>query len=89
MRQDDIVDVEEGYVFDSLAQENPNPVWGLMPGPGIAEAFIYPNCEDGRMVADVVRIEKGHTEGLEPEVTQYLLSLMTSVPTGKLASSAG
>ena len=89
VRQDDIVDTEEGYVFDSLAQENPNPVWGLMPGPGTAEAYIYPNCEDGRMVADVVRIEKGHTEGLEPEVTQYLLSLMTSVPTGKLASSAG
>lgn len=85
VKEDDIVDTEEGYVFDSLAQENPNPVWGLMPGPGTAEVFVYPNCDDGRVVADVIRLEKGHTEGLEPNVTEKLVQLMVSEPGGKVS----
>ena len=89
VREEDIVDTEEGYVFDSMAQENPNPVWGLMPGPGKAEVFTYPNCDDGRVVADVIRIEKGHTEGLEPNVTEELVKLMVGTKGGKIASSAG
>lgn len=89
VREEDIVDTEEGYVFDSMAQENPNPVWGLMPGPGTAEVFNYPNCDDGRVVADVIRINKGHTEGLEPKVTEELVRMMVSAKGGKIASSAG
>ena len=36
------------------------------------------------MVADVVRLEKGHTEGLEPVVTEELIKLMLSAKGGKL-----
>jgi len=32
-----------------------------------AQVYVYPDCKDGRIVADVVRIDKGHTEGLEPK----------------------
>ena len=35
------------------------------------------------MIADVVRLDKGHTEGLEPKVTEALIKLMVSVPGGK------
>ena len=40
--------------------------------------------EDGRVVADVVRIDKGHTEGLEPNVVEELVKLMVSAKGGKL-----
>ena len=52
--------------------------------PGRAQIDTYPNCKDGRVVADVVRLEKGHTEGLEPNVTETLVKLMLSAPGGKL-----
>jgi hypothetical protein len=29
--------------------------------------------KDGRFVVDVVRIDKGHTEGLEPKITEELI----------------
>jgi hypothetical protein len=46
--------------------------------------FSYPGCRDGKVVADVVRIDKGHTEGLEPRVTEELVKLMVSARGGKL-----
>ena len=55
-----------------------------MPAPGKAQVFVYPDCKDGRVVADVVRLEKGHTEGLEPKVTEELIKLMLSAKGGKL-----
>ena len=80
----DITDIKGGYVYDSSRQNPPNPAWGLLPGPGKAEISIYPGCKDGRVVADVVRLEKGHTEGLEPRVTEELIKLMLSARGGKL-----
>lgn len=35
------------------------------------------------MIADVVRLGKGHTEGLEPKVTEALIALLVSAPGGK------
>ena len=35
------------------------------------------------MVADVVRLDKGHTEGLEPKVTEELIKLMVLASGGK------
>jgi hypothetical protein len=49
-----------------------------LPRPGTAEIFEYPKRQEGRIVADVVRIGKGHTEGLEPHVTEQLVKLMLS-----------
>jgi hypothetical protein len=78
VRRTDVVDTKAGYVYDSTRQNPPNPSWGLLPRPGTAQVFQYPHCKDGRVVADVVRIEKGHTEGLEPRVTEQLIKLMLS-----------
>lgn len=86
VRRADIVDDKAGYVWDFSRQGY--PVWGLKARPGKAEEYVYPNCRNGRLVADVVRIDKGHTEGLEPKVTEELVRLMVSAPGGKVASAA-
>lgn len=78
VRRADVVDTKAGYVYDGRPQTTPNPAWGLQPRPGTAEVFEYPHCKDGRVVADVVRLDKGHTEGLEPHVTERLIKLMLS-----------
>jgi len=80
----DIVDTEPGYVHDGGRQNPGTPAWGLLPRPGRAEVFEYPGCSNGRVVADVVRIDKGHTEGLEPRVTEELVRLMLSARGGKI-----
>ena len=41
------------------------------------------------MIADVVRIDKGHTEGLEPNITQALLEMIVAAPGGKARASTG
>jgi hypothetical protein len=79
-----IADTRPGYVYDSTRQNPPNPAWGLLPAPGRAEVYTYPDCAEGRVVADVVRSDKGHTEGLEPAVTEELVKLMVSARGGKL-----
>ena len=83
-RKDDVVDTKAGYVFDGNRQNPPNPSWGLLPGPGTATVHEYSSCSDGRVVADVVRLKKGHTEGLEPAVTKQLVELMLSAKGGKI-----
>jgi pimeloyl-ACP methyl ester carboxylesterase len=79
-----VVDVKAGYVYDTRAQANPNPIWGGKPRPGTAEMFVYPSCESGLVVADIIRLDKGHTEGLEPKVTEQIIKLMLSAKGGKL-----
>src|SRR6185295_9028385 len=83
-KPEEIVDTRAGYVYDSTRQNPPNPAWGLLPGPGKAQVSIYPGCRDGLVVADVVRLDKGHTEGLEPNITEGLIKLMLSAKGGKL-----
>jgi hypothetical protein len=80
-----IVDAKAGYIYDRSRQNPPNPPWGLLPRPGNAQIYSYSGCANGRVVADVVRLEKGHTEGLEPNVSEALVKLMLSAPGGKLA----
>jgi pimeloyl-ACP methyl ester carboxylesterase len=83
-KPEEIVDSKAGYVYDSTRQNPPNPAWGLPPAPGKAQVYIYPDCKDGRVVADVARIDKGHTEGLEPKITEELIKMMLSAKGGKL-----
>jgi hypothetical protein len=80
----EVADTKGGYVFDSTRLNLLRPGWGLLPGPGKAQVFTFPDCRDGRVVADVVRIDKGHTEGLEPKVTEELVKLMLAAKGGKL-----
>jgi poly(3-hydroxybutyrate) depolymerase len=84
VKRPDISDVKAGYVYDTRQQANPNPVWGSKPRPGNAEVFVYPKCESGLVVADIIRIDKGHTEGLEPKVTEEIVKMMLSAKGGKL-----
>lgn len=84
VRRDDVVDTAPGLVHDGGRQNPGSKSWGLLPRPGTAQVFAYPSCRDGRVVADVVRIDKGHTEGLEPRVTEALVSLMRSARGGKI-----
>ena len=75
-RAAEVVDMRGGYVYDARPRDNRNPIWGLDPGPGRAAFYLYPGCDDGRIVADVIRMGKGHTEGFEPRVTQAILELL-------------
>jgi pimeloyl-ACP methyl ester carboxylesterase len=84
----EVVDTKAGYVYDSTRQNPPNPAWGLPPAPGKAEVSVYPDCAEGRIVADAVRIKKGHTEGLEPQITEEIVKLMVAAPGGKIQRGA-
>ncbi len=83
----EIVDSKPGYVYDSTRQNSPNPAWGLLPAPGKAQIYAYSDCKDGMVVADVMRVDKGHTEGLEPKITEELVKLMLSAKGGKIAGT--
>ena len=83
----DIVDTDPGYVYDNARQGY--PVWGLKVRPGTTKEYVYEKCQGGRVVADFVRLDKGHTEGLEPKVTDEIVRLMVSAPGGKVGKAAG
>ena len=84
-KRPDVVDTVGGKIHDTLRESYSTKAWGLKPGPGRAEVFVYPNAKGGRVIADVVRIDKGHTEGLEPNVTEELIKLIVSSPGGKVS----
>lgn len=86
VRRRDIADQRPGHVWDYARAGY--KVWGTRARPGRSEAFIYPKCRDGRVVADVVRIDKGHTEGLEPRVTEEIVKLMLQARGGKAQQAA-
>lgn len=80
-----VVDTQPGYVNDTRPQSNPNPIWGGKARPGSARIYTYPRCQEGRVVADIVRLDKGHTEGLEPHITEEIVRMMMSAPSGPSA----
>jgi pimeloyl-ACP methyl ester carboxylesterase len=80
----EITDIIPGYVYDGSTIRELRPAWGLMPAGGKAQIFTFPDCKDGRVVADVTRLEKGHTEGYEPKITEELIKMMLSAKGGKL-----
>jgi pimeloyl-ACP methyl ester carboxylesterase len=82
VRLPDVVDTEPGQVYDSR-WDTFKPSWGREARPGTAEIFVYPDARDGRVIADVVRKDKGHTEGLEPNITETLVKMMVDAPRGK------
>ncbi|MGZ3374993.1 MAG: hypothetical protein ACXU8S_00175 [Phenylobacterium sp.] len=82
----DVVDDKPGYVWDYARQGY--PVWGMKARPGKAHVWVYPKCKGGRVVADVERLDKGHTEGLEPHVTEAIVKLIVAAPGGKVANAA-
>ncbi len=89
LRLADVVDDEPGQIHDTLREGRSNAAWGLLPRPGTAQLHVYPNARDGRVIADVVRLDKGHTEGLEPRITEELVRMMVKAPGGKARSLKG
>ncbi|MFI4934058.1 MAG: hypothetical protein ACHP7N_05535 [Caulobacterales bacterium] len=87
-RRAEIVDTEPGQIYDTGRADISTKAWGLKPAPGTAQVWVYPNAKDARVIADVVRLDKGHTEGLEPKVTEALIQLMVSAPGGKVQQAA-
>ena len=85
VRRADIVDDRKGYVTGSAP--NRGPYWGREARPGTAIVYQYPKCDGGRLVADVERMDKGHTEGLEPKVTEALIQMIVAAPGGKAQKS--
>jgi hypothetical protein len=85
VRRDDIVDEKKGYVTGQAPGRGAS--WGREARPGTAQVYDYPKCKGGRVIADVLRTDKGHTEGLEPKVTEALLKMMVSAPGGKAKKS--
>jgi hypothetical protein len=81
-RRSDVVDERKGYVTGATPGRPAS--WGREARPGTAQVYEFPKCKDGRIVADVLRMDKGHTEGLEPKVTEALVKMMASAPGGKL-----
>jgi hypothetical protein len=84
-RRADVVDTAKGYVTGATPGRGAS--WGKEARPGSAEVYVYPGCDGGRVVADVLRLDKGHTEGLEPRVTRALLDFIVAAPGGKLAAA--
>ncbi len=87
VREPDVVDTEAGQVWDKVREGHSTPQWGLRPRPGVARVYVYPGARGGRLIADVVRVDKGHTEGLEPRVTEKLVTMMVAAPGGKLRAA--
>ncbi len=83
VRLADVIDEKPGQVYDTSREGNSSPSWGLSPRPGTAQVFVYPNATGGWVIADVVRLDKGHTEGLEPRVTEELVKMIVGAPGGK------
>jgi hypothetical protein len=79
----DVVDDEPGQIYDTIREGKSTPAWGLSPRPGTAQVYLYPKARDGRLIVDVVRLDKGHTEGLEPRITEELIKMMVAAPGGK------
>ena len=87
-RQPDVEDTEAGKIHDGRWGDRSTKSWGREPRPGVALLYTYPGARDGRVIADVVRLDKGHTEGLEPRITERLVELMVSAPGGKARALA-
>ncbi len=85
VRKDDVVDEKAGYV--TATDQSRGPSWGTTARPGTAQVFEFLKCKDGRIVVDVIRMNKGHTEGLEPKITEHIVKYMLSAKGGKLQKS--
>lgn len=87
-KEEDVVDPKPGMVWDATRQDPGTDGWGHYPRSGRAQVYTYPGCKDGRVVADVIRLQKGHTEGLEPNVTDKLIQLAVSAKGGKIKTGS-
>jgi hypothetical protein len=84
----DVIDPKPGYVFDATRQDPGTDGWGHYPKSGRALVYQFPKCKDGRVIADIVKMQKGHTEGYEPNITDKIIELAISAKGGKIANGS-
>ena len=84
VEHDEVLDPKAGYVWDSTRQDPGSDGWGHYPRSGRAKVYEYPNCKDGRIVADIVKLKKGHTEGYEPNLTDKMVEMALKAKGGKI-----
>ena len=84
----EVIDPKAGYVWDPTRQDPGTDGWGHYPKSGRAKVYVFPSCKGGYIVADVVRLQKGHTEGYEPNITDNIIALAVSAKGGKIADGA-
>jgi hypothetical protein len=84
----DVIDPKPGYVWDASRQDPGTDGWGHYPKSGRALVYRFPHCKDGRVVADIVKIQKGHTEGYEPNITDKIIEMALSAKGGKIAGGS-
>jgi len=82
VKRPSIVDTQAGYV--TATDQSRGPSWGRFARPGTADLWVYPGCRDGKVVADMLRLDKGHTEGLEPKALEEIVKLMAQARGGKI-----
>ena len=87
-QEEDVIDPKPGYVWDATRQDPGTDGWGHYPRSGRAQVYVFPKCKDGRVIADIVKLQKGHTEGYEPNVTDKIMELATSASGGKIAKGS-
>jgi pimeloyl-ACP methyl ester carboxylesterase len=85
VRKADVVDEQRGYV--TATDQSRGPSWGTTARPGTAQVYEFPSCNDGRVVMDVIRMNKGHTEGLEPNIMDTIVQSMLKAKGGKLQAN--
>jgi len=84
----EVIDPKAGYVWDRRSQDPGTDGWGHYPKSGRAKVYQYPNCKDGRVIADVVKLQKGHTEGYEPNITDKIIEMAVSAKGGKIVNGS-
>jgi len=88
MELPEVIDPKPGYVWDSSRQDPGSDGWGHYPRSGRAKVYQFPNCKDDRVVADIVKLQKGHTEGYEPNITDKIIEMAVSAKGGKIAQGS-
>ncbi|GAB1264364.1 hypothetical protein NBRC116493_12120 [Aurantivibrio infirmus] len=88
IEHEEVLDQKPGYVWDATRQDPGTDAWGHYPRSGRAKVYEYPNCKDGRVVADVVKLMKGHTEGYEPNITDKIIEIALSAKGGKIKNGS-
>jgi len=81
----EVIDPKAGYVWDASRQDPGTDGWGHYPKSGRAQGLQISQVPDGHVIADVVRLQKGHTEGYEPNITDAIIALALSAKGGKIA----
>lgn len=80
---DGIIGASDLEVVLLMNERRYRPLRASQLHPGTAQVYTYPKCDGGKIVADVSRMDKAHTEGLEPKVTEARIKMIVLAPGGK------